>query len=239
MAVLATLILLSYTKLLQTVIIALSFTHLEYPDGTTKVVWLLDGNVEYFEGKHLILVVFSSAILIFIFLPFTLFLMFGYHFLGFSDKRGFTWLNKFKPLLDAYYGPYQTQTRYWTGLMLLLRACLYLTFVLNEVKNFNANLLAILTVFSVIIAIPWLHRGGIYKWLYLDLLEASFVLNICLLTAVTYHIKSVGGDQALVTTIFVGIAFAEFIVIVNFHFFQQIYKYPYAKHLVEIVRKKI
>ena len=51
-ATLDTLILLSYSKLIQTIIASLSFTILEYPDGTKKVVWLPDSNVNYLQGKH-------------------------------------------------------------------------------------------------------------------------------------------------------------------------------------------
>ena len=42
-AVLSTLVLLSYTKILRTIIASLSFTSLEYPDGTNIYVWLYNG----------------------------------------------------------------------------------------------------------------------------------------------------------------------------------------------------
>ena len=51
-ATLATLILLSYTKLLQAVINILSFTILKYPNGSQKAVWLPDANVQFLEVKH-------------------------------------------------------------------------------------------------------------------------------------------------------------------------------------------
>ena len=50
-AVLATLSLLSYTKLLHTTITALSFTFLEYPDGSEVAMWLCDGKVRYLQRK--------------------------------------------------------------------------------------------------------------------------------------------------------------------------------------------
>ena len=54
--VLATLFLLSYSKILHTIIIALSVTSLEYPGGTHKLVWLYDGNVPYFQrADHIVL----------------------------------------------------------------------------------------------------------------------------------------------------------------------------------------
>ena len=46
-AVLATLILLSYAKLLRTVIAVLSYTLLEYPNNSQIAVWVHDGNIRY------------------------------------------------------------------------------------------------------------------------------------------------------------------------------------------------
>ena len=59
-ATLATLILLSYTKLLNTVITSLSFAVLHYPDGSQRTVWLTDASVDYLRGKHIVL--FTAAI---------------------------------------------------------------------------------------------------------------------------------------------------------------------------------
>ena len=59
---LATLILLSYGKLLQTIIASFSFAILNYPNGSQKMVWLPDATVEYLRGKHIVL--FAVAILI-------------------------------------------------------------------------------------------------------------------------------------------------------------------------------
>ena len=51
-AVLATLFLLSYAKLLRSIINPLFFTFLKYPYDT-KEVWLVDGNIPYLKGKPL------------------------------------------------------------------------------------------------------------------------------------------------------------------------------------------
>ena len=63
-ATLATLILFSYTKLLCTIITALSFAVLSYPDGTSKVVWFPDATVSYLQGKHVALFILAILILI-------------------------------------------------------------------------------------------------------------------------------------------------------------------------------
>ena len=63
--VLATLFLLSYTKLLNTIINALSYVTLSYPDGSQKPVWLYDGNVGYLSGKHIPLFLMACLMLLF------------------------------------------------------------------------------------------------------------------------------------------------------------------------------
>ena len=52
-AVLATLILLAYTKLFRTVLTVMSFTYIQASDGSRIAVWLYDGNVRYLSGKHI------------------------------------------------------------------------------------------------------------------------------------------------------------------------------------------
>ena len=61
---LATLFLMSYTKILRTVTDALSMSQLTCNDSTLTV-WSVDGNIAYGHGKHLPLVIFSSVVLVF------------------------------------------------------------------------------------------------------------------------------------------------------------------------------
>ena len=51
--VLATLFLLSYTKLLRIIITVLQSTELHFPYNSVRKVWLYDGNVDYLKGKHI------------------------------------------------------------------------------------------------------------------------------------------------------------------------------------------
>ena len=67
--VLATLFLLSYAKLIQLIVTALSYTFVEFPYGK-KAVWSADGNIEYLENPHLLLFLAAVAILVFLWLPY-------------------------------------------------------------------------------------------------------------------------------------------------------------------------
>ncbi len=82
--VLATLFLLSYAKLLKTIVSTFSYTDVMvakadnisdplHPDR----VWVYDGNIKFLGNKHLPLFIVSLLFLIFLFIPYTLLLLSG------------------------------------------------------------------------------------------------------------------------------------------------------------------
>lgn len=83
------------------------------------------------------------------------------------------------------------------------------------------NLLMII-VFSVGLQTWVWNTGGMYKKWYLNTLESSFILNLVLLAATTYHVRLVGGDQAAVVYLQVTVAFVTFITIIFYHVYQQV-----------------
>ena len=216
--VLATLFLLSYAKILRTIITAFSATFLDYPDGSNKAVWLYDGNIEYFQGKHIPLFLAALIALLVLFLPYTFLLLFGQWLQAYSEWRVLSWINKLKPFMDAYHGPYKNKMRFWTGLLLLLRCALLLV---NSVGDSNVSLLAIATIMFGLTVMVWL-TGKIYKNWYLDALESFFVLNIGILAVATYHTKIVSGNQNVLTYISMGTVFVAFLGILLFHVYIQV-----------------
>ena len=98
-AVLATLLLMSYTKILKIIIEVYSSTDLEYPYNKKETVWLKDANVSYLQSRHLVLTVVTSLVLIFLFLPYTLLLLLGHKLYPFTGKKYCRWLIKLIPLL--------------------------------------------------------------------------------------------------------------------------------------------
>ena len=74
---LATLFLLSYMKLLRTVIDAsLVAVIVRYPENTSYAVWYLDGNLRYCQHPHICLFIVAIAAFLFLWLPYTLLLLF-------------------------------------------------------------------------------------------------------------------------------------------------------------------
>ncbi len=159
-AVLATVILMSYNKCLQASVEALAFANLETSEGQYTKVWLYDGNLAYIKDwQHIILAAGAISVIAFFVLPYALLLSFGHSLQAFSNRKWFHWFNKFTPLLDAHYAPFNKNGRYWPGLMLGLRIVLFLSYMIS-----NDNLMVIVcTIFTATIALQW----KIYKNFYL------------------------------------------------------------------------
>ncbi len=212
-AVLATLLLMSYTKILKIIIEVYSSVNLEYPDELKVTVWLKDANIPYLQSKHLILTVVITLVLFLFFLPYTLFLLLGYKLYRFFGWRYLGWLIKIMPLLDSYYAPYEINRRYWTGFILLIRCILYIIFSFNSLGATNMSLLAIIITFSVMELATGLMK--IYKSTFTTVLESFTYINFIVLSAVT--LAGIN-NTALVYTL-VGIVFVKMcgIIVYSFH----------------------
>ena len=226
-AVLATLILLSYTKILRTIIAALSRTLLEYPNNSQVAVWLLDGNIGYLSSKHIPLFIAALGFLIFLFLPYTLVLLFG-QWIRKSRLKIFSPINNYRILffLEAYHAPYTEKHRYWTGLMLTLRCLLFLVFAFNTFGNPSINLLCIGSASAVLMVLSTLLANKIYKSLFLNVQELSVNINLCIVAMATLYVRSAGGNQNAVTFTSISAAFVTFLGIVVYHLVQQIRAAP-------------
>ena len=217
-SVLATLILLSYTKILRTLIAVLYLTYLEYPKYN-RMVWLYDGNIDYLSGKHIPLFLVAMLVFLFLFLPYTLLLFFGQWLQAISHLRLFSWVNRLKPFMDSYHAPYKAKYRYWPGLLLVLRFVLLLVFAFQfnpQQDRVSINLLAILVGAGILVV--WAGvSGGVYRNWRLGALEGSFALNLIILVGATFYVKRTEGAHLAAGYTSVSIAFATFIGILIFH----------------------
>ena len=222
-AVLATLLLMSYSKILQAIIYPLSSTHLTYYNSSDdskfhRTIWLYDGSIGFFkEPKHIALGLFANLSLMVFVLPYISLLLFGHWLQGYSNWWILSWLNKLKPFMDAYHAPYKKHTRYWTGLLLLSRLGLFLTFAINANGSESINILAVSSVSLALLAIKLLR---VYENLYRDILESSLILNLGIFSVATFYLKEESKDdesQCILSSISVGIACITFIGIVLFH----------------------
>ena len=216
--VLATLFLLSYTKLQRNIISAFSFTFIQHEDGNTTPVWLYDGNVPFLKGIHGVLFAASIITFLLIIIPFTLLVVFSPCLQSKSNHCTLRWIHRFKPLIDAYQSPYKDKFRYWTGLMLVIRNILLFVFALNTLGDPSINLATIVTVMLCLLTFTWFTGDFVYKKSVLNFLEMSFLLNLGLLSAWTLYARYLmqtfshqADAPVAVTNTSVGISFITFI----------------------------
>ena len=185
-ATLATLILLSYAKLLEVCFKSLSFGNLNYPDGSVKMVWLPDATVNYLSGKYIIL--FLTALFILLAgLVYTALLFSWQWLLHLPRWRIFRWTRdqRIQTFIETYHIPYVPKHRYWTGLLLLARAVLYLVAAVNVSNDPTVALTAIIVVICCIFALKAFIGSRVYRKWPVDILETFFYLNILLFTTFT------------------------------------------------------
>ena len=240
-AVLDTILLMSYSKILKAIIVPLSSTSLIcFPGASKKRVWLYDASLAYFqEPHHIILGIFAIFTLLFLFLPYTFLLLCGHWLQAKSHWRLLSWINKLKPFMDAYHAPYRKNKRHWIGIYLLARCGLFITFAFNAVGDDDVNLLAVCSVVAGLSII----KGRIYEKRYNDFLESSFLLNLCIFSVATFYVsEEVTGDrqsriQNILSGISVGIAFAYFIGILVFHVCQRLRNIHQFKRSIDFFQK--
>ena len=214
--VLATLCLLSYTKIQRTIAAGLSFTIVDMSNGTKYIAWLSDGNVQYLEGKHIPLFLVSVLFLLALFIPYTLSITFGPWLQSKTQYRVFCWVLKLKPFFDAYFGPLKDKHRYWTGVLLLSRLVLSLISSIIVLGNDSVNLLTINTLAFILLALLW-QSGGVYKNWPASVLDCFFLINLGVLSLVTLYNKANAGGQYATVCVSVGSVFAMFCLILLYH----------------------
>ena len=218
--VLATLILMSYTKLSRTVTNALMINTLQCGEYKWSV-WNVDGNIDYLGGKHAVLFTVSL-----------LFLITGLVYTGlvFSSQ----WLQRYsgkcckstrdpvvrlKPLIDAYTGPFKDKYRFWTGLCLIVRLMLTVVFSFTTTLQSKLNNYIIQVTVGVMIVFIAVS-GRVYKDKRLTVLEIISYLNIICLCVMTVlftdsysHVVSIN----VIVSVSVSIEILLFVIIVTVH----------------------
>lgn len=241
-AVLATLILLSYAKLLSTVIAALSFTILEFPDGSRKAVWLLDASVGYLKGKHIALFITSLVVLL-CGMGFTALIFSWQWLLHHKDRKILRWLSgnmKISLFIEPYHAPFTFKHRYWTGLLLFIRVVLNITSAVNVSGNPGLNLLAIGAVMTFLLLLRSCVPGSIYRKKLVDILELTCLFNIILLCFATFFvIGSSSSNQNIPGYIFGSSTLLLFLVVGVYHvIFELCLKIKCIKRLVSLDRQR-
>ena len=223
--VLATLLLLSCTKLLRTIVTVLhkrdiifhcqNFSH-------QLTVWYEDPTLQYAKGKHLYLFSFALIVLVIFCLPYTLFILLNPLFEKYLTKyRLCSFLYKIKPVLDAYSGPMKDKYRVWSGLLLVARipVLLAVTFAEN-LTQFRSLLLSILL--SVLVVILTCFQR-VYNNPLHNFIDTWFIFMLTAMVAL-----AIASDSVRYTTIWynvsIGVFTCSFIAIIGYHLYLKLDK---------------
>ena len=221
-ATLAMLILLSYTKLLQTIISTFSYATLNYPNGLRNIVWLSDANIGYFTFQHGTLLVTAMVILL-VGLTFT-FLLFSWQWLLCCPRKRVKFI-KFVSFMEIYHVPYHSSHRYWTGLMLLVRVSIYLVTAFNPSGDPKVSLLSISFIMSCILVYVAMFNISIYRNPFIKAIEVFTYFNIITLSLFSwYTLVDSSLNQKIVTNISVGLTFIQLLGVIFYH------AYKYTNH---------
>ena len=188
--VLATLFLLSYTKVLRTVsnVLFLYPKITQLPSGHSLLVWAVDTSTPIFGAKFSIL--FCICLLLLLVLA-----IFNVVLLFTRTLSYFNIVNRFKPLLDAYQGPYKDMYYYWTGLQLVLRAVFFGLTALER----NTNLM----IGSLLIGTYACIQGTIYplKDKMQNIQEVVLLLNLNSMFVVSLYSNANGTAATILITL--------------------------------------
>ena len=206
--VIATLFLLSYTKLLLAVSQALfAFTLIMHlPSQHTKIVWSPDASIKIFEFKFCAL--FFVCFIIFIFL-----LLCNIVLLFPRTVLRAKFANKFKPLFDPYFGPYRDKFSFWTGFQLLVRVVFYgFTTQLNQDIRTNGGIILLIVLLCLqSILQPFKHS-------FKNIQESLILSNLLTVYAITALNNDRNSNKNLfVVKLLINAQLAYFIIYITGH----------------------
>ena len=239
--VLATLFLLSYAKVLATIIISFSFTSLQ-AEKISPLVWLHDGNLRFLQGKHIALVVVSTLFALFYIIPLTLLLLFAPVLQRAHNRRIVRLVQRFKPLLDAFQGPYKDRFHWWPGMMLVIRIILFITLTTNTKHDPRLSALFVgMTALPLIV----LSAAGVYKNKLLNFHET--VLNTNMAVFVLWSLFNYSAYQSRTqfieqqqTTAYtmITIFYVLFMAVLVYHISKKLTDMGIPRYLFNLIRRR-
>ena len=228
---LATLLYLSYSKLLRTIIaciqLAVYYTYSDSGKQSTNIVWALDGNLSYGNYPHIFLLLTAIACFLFLWLPYTVLLFFIQWLRRIDHYRPLNFLAKYKPIYDAYFAPLNDKHQYWFGTLLLAQGGLLLVSSLTSYTIPDFNLLFLLAVSISLLC--YMNTQRTYKQKLVSLLESSFLANFIVLTVGTLYFRDNEKGRMILLSISITIAFFEFCVIVTWNLIPKVYRLLFRK----------
>ena len=251
-AVLATMILLSYAKYFNAILTSLSLLYEQPAYGSRNLDVTKENNVlrdvveQANNVKFTVLAYFSLiiAVLILLLCVFYTALVFSWQWLlRYQDKLILKWVRyqKLRHFLEPYHAPYTPKYRYWTGLLLFVRAFLYLISLLNFSVNPRVELMSTIFVVSGLILLKGVTAKRVYmNWL-LDVMETAIYFNLVAFSALTWYNLDFGGNQVAVAYTSVMIIFILLLGVIVFHVlrYTRLYTCSFVENIFKWMSSKL
>ena len=189
-ATLATLILLSYTKLLQIVITSFSFVNIKFPNGTTNLLWLPNANMAYADHKLKLTILIILAVVILVIGMLYTVLIFSWQWLLHCPRsKLLKWIRnqKLHSFIDTYHTPNTAKHRYWTGMLLLVRVIVYLVAAFSSSSELPVTLLSTVLLMCCLLLYKTVWTFRVYRNWILNTMESFMYFNIAIFALFTLY----------------------------------------------------
>ena len=252
-AVLATMILLSYAKFFNAILTASSSLYLLPAYGSRYInvsrISLRDvvAAVRETHSTEFIAISYTlialTILLLFLCVMYTILVFSWQWLLLYQDKIIFRWVRyqKLRHFLEPYHAPYTVKYRYWTGLLLFARVFLYLISFLNFSLDPRVDLMAIILIVGGLILLKGLTAKRVYKNWPLDVMETFIYFNLVAFSALTWYNLDFGGNQVALAYTSVMIIFMLLLGIIIFHVlrYTRLYKCSFVEKSFKWTSSKI
>ena len=213
-SLLATLFLLSYTKLLRTCIDIISYSYVEYHNSSI-MVWSSDGNIEYLGAKHLPLFFVAVAMLVFLCVPYTLTLLLGQWLKKCENRFVSRAMFRIKPIMDAYYGPLKDNHCYWIGVLLLSRAFIHVVLALTPSSSHQLTLTLATSLLAICLLQMSAYVMGFYRRRYVSLFELTIISNLAFYSLVKLYVSQMeSGTYVIVDYLFTAAGIVQLVSLI-------------------------
>ena len=241
-AVLATMVLLSYARFLKVVITSFSLFYGQPAYGSRNVDLTKVESIRtvVVESKLQIVSIFLGIVFILLFIFCVIFaaiLFFWQWLLRYQDKAIFKWVRyqKLRHFLEPYHAPYTAKYRYWTGLLLFVRLVLCMVSVLTFSLNPHVYLVFVILVVGGLILLKGVIAKRVYKNWALDVIETAIYFNLVAFSAFTWYNLDYGADKDAIAYTFIMIIFIFLLGVIVFHIWH--HTRLYIRSLTERVLK--
>ena len=204
--VLATLALVSFTGLLRIASFVLFGFKVvtSIPGEHSTTLWVIDANTALF-GPKFILLYFVCLIFFLILLMFNVLLLFTKELLQFKI------INKIKPFLDVYLGPYKHGFSYWTGLQLLIRIAIFgLTATDHDINLMTSTILLVVLLWIQAIAQPFKSKFHNFQ-------QSLVLVDIIMINIISLYNRDNNHQAFIAISVLIHGGSLYFIICIIFH----------------------